>query len=410
MNSDFGLICSDNNLMEILYFVKQFLLVIQIIVPILLLIYASIRFYYLMKNPDNKKELSKIRNMIIAAVVVFFIPVIINATMGFISDDYEFSRCWNDAVGVDTNVKYESIEEKERHKINENPNAYEKGVPKVVGTKLNSIDAKEIPDSVLKKNGSHSDLSVLVVNDAGNVVAEKNPDILREGGSTAKVFTGFGAVKLLDPAKDIIINTKYAQNMPYMGTPDVKVGQRLTVSQAATKDFPGSSNITTANIAIAIGKKYYNVTSDADAYNKGLDKINELIKDAGCSKTVLPSSSGVNYNYKTNKWTGNKNGISTGIYGITANDLGLITINAMKDENFSKGINYGKNGICSPPDRDSFFIKSGTQAYCHGVWGFNYNGKRYYVVILGVNCKNSGDNKCKIFNDIYQWSKSNLLK
>ena len=198
--------------------------------------------------------------------------------------------------------------------------------------------------------------------------------------------------------------------MPYMGDPDVKVGQKFTVGQTATKDFPGSSNITTANIAIAIGKKYYNVSSDEDAYFKGMDKINEFIKESGCTKSVLPCSSGVNYNYKTKKWTGNKNGIATGIYGITANDLGLVTINAMKDETFAKGINYGKNGICTPPDKNSFFIKSGTQAYCHGVWGFNYNNKRYYVVILGVNCKNSSDNKCTIFKDIYNWSINSLLK
>ena len=131
-----------------------------------------------------------------------------------------------------------------------------------------------------------------------------------------------------------------------------------------------------AYIAIDIAKKHTNVSSDEDAYFKGLDMINDFIKKAGCSKTVLPSSSGVNYNYKLKKFVGNKNGISTSIYGMTASDLALVTINAMKDPNFSKGINFGRNGICPPPDSNSFFIKSGTQSYCHGVWGFNYNNKR----------------------------------
>ena len=94
---------------------------------------------------------------------------------------------------------------------------------------------------------------------------------------------------------------------------------------------------------------------------------------------------------------------------MTANDLGLITIKAMKDENFSNGINYGKNGLCNPPNNNTFFIKSGTQAYKHGVWGFNQNGKRYYAIVLGVNF-NKGDDRCKTFNDVYEWAISNAIK
>ena len=71
--------------------------------------------------------------------------------------------------------------------------------------------------------------------------------------------------------------------------------------------------------------------------------------------------------------------------------------------------NYGNNGLCPPPNSNTFYIKSGTQKFCHGVWGFNHNGNRYYIVILGVNC-NKGDNKCRIFEDLYNWAVTSVIK
>ena len=401
------ILCSDISLAGILSIIKRILLLIQVIVPILLIVMASIHLIQLVRKPDDQKQKKKVVNSFLAAAVVFLIPSFANVMMGMLGEDYHFSSCWNHANDfVSSSDKYYEFDDtKSLQTILTDPDSYEKGM--VGMSKLDYSRAVEIPNSVLK-NASRSNLSIVIVGDDGHVYAAREPDLLREGGSTYKVFTGYAAVNLLDPKTDVVVATKYAQNMPYMGTPDVKIGQKFTVSQAATRDFPGSSNITTANIAITIGKKHAGATSDKDAYFKGMELINAFIKESGCTKSVLQSSSGVNYNYNTGKFVGNQNGISRSIYGITANDLALVTINAMKDENFSKGINYGRNGICPPPDSNSFFIKSGTQAYCHGVWGFNYQNKRYYIAILGVNC-NKGDNKCTIFKDLYNWSRTSLL-
>ena len=392
--------CNDASLATIFSIVQGIMTIIQISVPIFLIIFATIQFAQLVKNPDSKDGTKKIINKFIAAAIIFFILMTVNIVMNIVGENTELSKCWNEAAKSNTfSPSYYSVDDRERKKTYQNAEDYEKGT---ATAKLRYTNAVEIPDSVLQA-ASQSDLSIIVIDDTGNVLAQRKSDVLREGGSTTKVFMGYAAIKLLDPEKDIVVSTQYAENMPYMGDPDVKVGQKLSVSQAATKDFPGSSNITTANIAIAIGKKYYNTSSDSDAYFQGMEKINEFLKQSGCEKTKLVSSSGVNYNYKKGKWGEfDSNGISKGEYGITAAELALIGMSAMKDEYFASGISgRNNNGL--------FFIKSGTQAYKHGIWGFNHNGKRYYLVALGFNFSKEGDKRTQVSRDIYNWTIKNLI-
>ena len=77
--------------------IKNILSIIQIVVPILLLIMVSVQLFNMVTNPDEKKNLKKIFNMTIAAVVVFIIPIMINAVMGILGEDNKFSNCWNTA-------------------------------------------------------------------------------------------------------------------------------------------------------------------------------------------------------------------------------------------------------------------------------------------------------------------------
>ena len=392
--------CNDSSLQSLLMILKRIMLITQLIVPLLLIIFASISFIKLVKNPEEKNGIKKILNQFLAAAIIFFIPVIVNAVMMMLGETTDISSCWN-SVGdeMSSTVEYNNSYQKDRKKIYHDASSYEIGG---FGVAMNDSNAKQIPTSILS-GAPHSNLSVVVSDDNGNVLAQKDSNLLREGGSTTKVFTGLAAVKLLDPTKDTVIATQYAENMPYMGGTDVSVGQKLSVSEAATKSFPGSSNVTTANIAIAIGKKYANPSSDQDAYNKGMEKINSFLKEIGCSKTKLVSSSGVNYNYTENKWGEfDENGYAKGEYGITAMDLALAATIAMKDEYFASGISErNNNGL--------FFIKSGTQGYKHGIWGFNHNGKRYYISALGFNFKVDGDTRETVINSIYNWSIKNVM-
>ena len=74
----------------------------------------------------------------------------------------------------------------------------------------------------------------------------------------------------------------------------------------------------------------------------------------------------------------------------------------MKDEYFASGIGgRNNNGL--------FYIKSGTQAYKHGIWGFNHKGKRYYIALLGFNFHVDGDTRGTVSKSVYNWAIKNLM-
>lgn len=89
--------CNDVALANILSVVKNILLIIQIVAPILLIITGVIEFTRLSINPEDKKGFRKILNKIIAAFIIFLIPVLINAVMGLVGESTKFSSCWNNA-------------------------------------------------------------------------------------------------------------------------------------------------------------------------------------------------------------------------------------------------------------------------------------------------------------------------
>lgn len=91
---DIASMCSDSALAVILPIARRILTFIQIIGPLLCIISLTISFINLMMNPDEKKEPGKIKNKIIALVLLFFVPTIVNAVMGILDDSTEFSRCW----------------------------------------------------------------------------------------------------------------------------------------------------------------------------------------------------------------------------------------------------------------------------------------------------------------------------
>ena len=123
-------ITCDSNLNQIFYVLKQILNIIMIVAPILLIIMASVHLFNLVRDPDNKKLLPKIRNAFIACVVLFFIPLLINVTMYFVGNKSDFSSCWNNAKKQSLAKDYIKVEDKDSQKILNESKDYEKGVPK----------------------------------------------------------------------------------------------------------------------------------------------------------------------------------------------------------------------------------------------------------------------------------------
>lgn len=92
--------CKDPGLAGILLIIKKALSLIQIIGPIiaiLSLVFISVKF---VANPENKKLKGAIKNWVIALMMLFFIPVLVNATMGLLGENFTVSSCWKNAEEI----------------------------------------------------------------------------------------------------------------------------------------------------------------------------------------------------------------------------------------------------------------------------------------------------------------------
>ena len=114
--------CSDYGIAMYLYIMKNALTIIQIAIPILLLVMATIQMIKMMASPDDKKSPKALLNKFIAALVVFFIPFIVNVVLSIIPDSFELSACWKSAEGIaqtmNSKVQYDVVKaDKKKKKV-----------------------------------------------------------------------------------------------------------------------------------------------------------------------------------------------------------------------------------------------------------------------------------------------------
>ena len=122
--------CGNPALANLFNIAQRFITVIQIIAPILAIISLGINLTKSVMNPEDKKNFSMYKNWLIALVMVFAIPTLVNATMGMLGEDYSISSCWNNASNTSTRGEsnYKPVNNKKPSGgINTNPDSYDKG-------------------------------------------------------------------------------------------------------------------------------------------------------------------------------------------------------------------------------------------------------------------------------------------
>lgn len=92
-----GTCCTDGGIVVLVDITRSILNIIQIVVPILLMVWASIGFMQMAMNPEMKNGLKKIFNKFVAAIVVFLIPALVNFTLGLMPETFNLSACWKQA-------------------------------------------------------------------------------------------------------------------------------------------------------------------------------------------------------------------------------------------------------------------------------------------------------------------------
>ena len=123
--------CSDPALSATLKITKNMIRFIGMIVPIVLMTMAVINLIKMVANPDEKKNISKIRNSFIAAIVVFMVPVGVNVVMQMLDESFTVSSCWNSAGDYSGPHRYIKLSDsRKRSNIFIDPSAYENGEQK----------------------------------------------------------------------------------------------------------------------------------------------------------------------------------------------------------------------------------------------------------------------------------------
>lgn len=119
--------CQSPVLQGVLSITKNVLLLIQIISPILLILSLTYNITGIMQNPDDsKKRMAKLKNSVIALVIIFFIPILINVVFGLIGENTTFSKCWKNASFTKSKSYFQEDPSKKKS-ILTNPDEYEKG-------------------------------------------------------------------------------------------------------------------------------------------------------------------------------------------------------------------------------------------------------------------------------------------
>lgn len=90
----------------LLNIIKFLLKIVQWVVPVILILLGTIDLVKAViagKDDDIKKHQQTLIKRIIAAVIVFLVPVIVSILMGWIGND-DWKTCWNNANGSISDV------------------------------------------------------------------------------------------------------------------------------------------------------------------------------------------------------------------------------------------------------------------------------------------------------------------
>lgn len=94
--------CSDVALANILAIIQKVITLIQIVVPILAIVSGVIMLVKLLSNPDEKKYRAAVKNALIALIMVFLLPSLVDAVMGLFDGKFQLASCWEYARQVNT--------------------------------------------------------------------------------------------------------------------------------------------------------------------------------------------------------------------------------------------------------------------------------------------------------------------
>lgn len=152
-------VCSNLDFLRVIYFVKGSLLIVRALVPIILIVMATIDIYKVVIK-TNEKPTKTILNRFIAAFFVFFIPTFINVVLNTLGQsDIGESVCWINANEINIKLLTKKREiELEALKVAENKRNEELKAQREKNEKAYE-ESKKRAEEVKKNNNINSSSS-----------------------------------------------------------------------------------------------------------------------------------------------------------------------------------------------------------------------------------------------------------
>ncbi len=123
--------CSSSLIFQYFIIFKRIIGLIQLIAPIIAIIFVIVTLIKMITNPEEKKLKKELQNKFIALVMVFIVPILVNVTVTMIVSNSDNFDCLEEeeiqAIDGDMfkNLSYLVIEEDERKQISSDPSKYD---------------------------------------------------------------------------------------------------------------------------------------------------------------------------------------------------------------------------------------------------------------------------------------------
>lgn len=115
-------ICEESGMLSLILLAKDVINLISIFVPIILIVMIGFQIFKMVignAGDDFKKSIKSITVKMIAAVCIFFVPVLVNLLLSTLNkNSYNSGDCWNNA-NTTTIAYYKSLEEAEKKRLEE---------------------------------------------------------------------------------------------------------------------------------------------------------------------------------------------------------------------------------------------------------------------------------------------------
>jgi beta-N-acetylglucosaminidase len=281
---------------------------IQVIGQIVLIVATTLNLIKLMTNPEEKKLLKKAINSALAAVILFAVPTLINATMGMLDESFSVSACWNNIGDYNGTNSYISTSDVDKKSVVNNQSDYAKGEEKNTTSSTDSTVIEGTAQSIGDVVWDSSDVTKI-----SNLTSAQLIGVLNAYGGNAKNFVPYASGL-------ITAEHKYSVNVFFLIGVEALESGWITSSISrncnnlggvcSTSSHPSNGCGSNSNCSFA----YFNSVNSFIDYHASMLHTNYLTPGGSYYHGTTPSAVVTDYCPGCSEWPGNVTSIANGLF------------------------------------------------------------------------------------------------